>query len=174
MSGLLVTLSLSLSLSVDVGWRQLSENMWFDWLAVVLFWFKELYSWSRFLAPTGERTDEGVPRCPRGPKKEIPTLSWDLLWWPILDSPPINLCDFLSKIFHFLFPPPFRVVATAPNVSRNVHLKWADCPAMSFEFVWWQIEIQMQISWVGRSTNKCDGRGFLVHRQNVTGHHFYH
>ena len=39
-----------------------------DRLAVVLWWFIELYSWSRFFLPTNGRTDKGVPRGPRGPK----------------------------------------------------------------------------------------------------------
>ena len=43
--------------------------MWSDGLAVVLWWFKELYSLSRSLAPTNGQTDKGVPRGPRGPKK---------------------------------------------------------------------------------------------------------
>ena len=33
-----------------------------DRLAVVLWWFIELYSWSRFFAPTNGRMNEGVPR----------------------------------------------------------------------------------------------------------------
>ena len=41
-----------------------------DRLAVVLWWFIELYSWSRFFLPTDGRTDKGVPRGPRGPKKK--------------------------------------------------------------------------------------------------------
>ena len=43
----------------------------FDRLAVVLCWFIELYSWSRFFAPTDGWTNEGVPRGPRGPKKVL-------------------------------------------------------------------------------------------------------
>ena len=46
-----------------------------DRLAVVLWWFIELYSWSRFFLPTDERTNEGVPRGPRGPKKHPVSLS---------------------------------------------------------------------------------------------------
>ena len=40
-----------------------------DRLAVVLWWFIKLYSWSRFFLRTGGRTNEGNPRGPRGPKK---------------------------------------------------------------------------------------------------------
>ena len=50
-----------------------------DRLAVVLWWFTELYSWSRFFLPTNERTDgrtdertdKGIPRGPRGPKNKV-------------------------------------------------------------------------------------------------------
>ena len=41
-----------------------------DRLAVVLWWFIELYSWSRFFLRTDKRTNEGNPRGPRGPKKK--------------------------------------------------------------------------------------------------------
>ena len=40
----------------------------------------------------------------------------------------------------------------------------ADCPAMSLLFVFWQIKIQMKISWVGRSTS---ANQFFVVRDGV-------
>ena len=51
-----------------------------DRLAVVLWWFIELYSWSRFFLPTGGRTNEGNPRGPRGPKK-VASLVFCQVWF---------------------------------------------------------------------------------------------
>ena len=42
--------------------------------------------------------------------------------------------------------------AICSTVCFNWGRDLADCPAMSFVFVCWQIKIQMQISWVGWST----------------------
>ena len=53
--------------SVDSVCHQLSENIWFDRLAVVLWWFIRLYRWSGFLARDGTGI-EGTIRGPRGPK----------------------------------------------------------------------------------------------------------
>ena len=51
--------------------HQLVENMWPDRLAVVLWYFTELYCWSRFFLPTNERENErrssnrSFPRAPK-------------------------------------------------------------------------------------------------------------
>ena len=57
--------------SVDGGWHQLSENICFDGLEVVLWWFIELYSWFKFVLPGDGRADEGVRGGARRPQKNI-------------------------------------------------------------------------------------------------------
>ena len=49
---------LIISASMHQWWIKHSENSWFDGLAVFLWWFLELYSWSRFLVQVHD-----VQRC---------------------------------------------------------------------------------------------------------------
>ena len=58
-------ISIPIPYPVDGGGHKLSENKLYDGVAVVLWWFKELYNWSRFFLG---RTNEGVPRGPPWPK----------------------------------------------------------------------------------------------------------
>ena len=73
-----------------------------DRLAVVLWWFIELYSWSRFFLPTGERANEGNPRGPRGPKKHpvyfklLETYIWAEYW----ERSAKNLTWTSKKVFY--------------------------------------------------------------------------
>ena len=62
---------------------------------------------------------------------------WMLHWSPL-------------KVLHWMIGQTVR--ETSVNIQSTKHL--ADCPAMSFVFVCWHIQIQIQISWVGRSTTK--------------------
>ena len=75
---LLCTLSLSLSLysssPYDRRHRPPCGNISYEGSGMILGWFIRLQWWFRFFLPangrTDERTDEGVPRGPRGPKND--------------------------------------------------------------------------------------------------------
>ena len=77
-----------------------------------------------------------------------PTKQW--LWFKVFDW---SLSDKFRNYG-------FQKISTSYNF---FDLGWdiADCPAMSFMFVCWQIEIQMQISWVGQST-RSDGTSLVL------------
>ena len=68
MLGLLSTLSLSLSSLYDRRHRPLFVNTLNEGSDMILEWFIRLQRWFRFFLRAGGRTDEGVPRGPRGPK----------------------------------------------------------------------------------------------------------
>ena len=68
------SLSLYLSSRYDRRHRPLYGNISYEGSGMSLRWSIRLKMWFRFLARTGGLTDEGVPRGPRGPKKEAESL----------------------------------------------------------------------------------------------------
>ena len=64
-------------------------------------------------------------------------------------------CDKRFRMcFHKSIPDKIVLQPACPVAGKSKNKELSDYPAMSFIFVYWHIKIQLQISWVGWSTNK--------------------